>query len=58
MLYRAVDYGLELLAAMGVPISPVPKAGFALLIAGILVVLLSLILERIQDARQEHGEEL
>ena len=57
-LYLAVDYALDLLAAMGGHISPVPKAGFALVIAGVLFVLLSLILERIHDARQEHGEEV
>ena len=58
VLYLAVDYGLELLAAMGVRIPAAPKAGLALVFAGLVFVLISLILERRQDVRQERGEDL
>ena len=58
VLYQTIASGLALLASLGVQIPTAPKVGFALVLGGMVCVLLSVIMERVHDARQEQGGDL
>lgn len=56
-LYFGVRYGLRYLRFFGISIPVAAEVGLAIGIAGFLLVMISLILERIQDAKLERGGE-
>jgi hypothetical protein len=56
-LFLGVRYGLKLFRFLGFTIPVAAEIGLGIGIAGFLLVAISLILERVQDARLERGEE-
>ena len=57
-LYLAVRYGLGFLRFFGIFVPLLAEVGLGIGITGFLLVVLSLVLERIQDARRERGEKV
>ena len=55
--FWGATYALGLLRIWGIRFPDSVKAGLGLMIAGFLLVMLSLLLERIRDLREEKGEE-
>lgn len=52
ILYESIDYSLGLLVKMGIPLPP--RSGIVLVIAGIVLVVLSMVLERIHAGKQNN----
>ena len=57
LIYLTVKYIIDLIRSFGVVVTPI-FIGISLIVSGFLFVLISVILERIQDARTVQGEEL
>lgn len=56
VLYCAVQYALRICRLFGLHIPVALEIGLGLIIAGLLFILFSIIIERIQDARREKKE--